>query len=135
VPATIRRLLDPVWAFLRTSDLVTHHNVVVYRPDGDGRGGLDVEVGVQVDRAFDDAGAPDGIRSGTLPATWAARATHVGPYDRIGRAHDAVLRWCDEHGHEPTGLSWEIYGDWNDDVDLLETEVVHEVRPLRDPPS
>ncbi len=133
--ATIRRLLDPVWAFLRPSDLVPGHNVVLYRPDPQGTGGMWVEVGVQVDRPFDDADAPDDVRCRELPAALVARAVHVGPYQRLGEAHGAVVAWCREHGHERTGVSWEIYGDWNEDMELLETEVVHEVKPRRDPPS
>ncbi|HUP85729.1 MAG TPA: GyrI-like domain-containing protein [Acidimicrobiales bacterium] len=132
--ATIRRLLDPVWAYVRTTDLVPLHNIVLYRPP-DGEPGMPLEVGVRVDRAFDDAAPPADVCCRELPAGRVARATHVGRYERLGQTHDAVVAFCHANGLERTGRSWEIYGDWNEDVDLLETEVVHEVRPLRDPPS
>ena len=129
LPATIGRSLDLVWAFLRSSDLVTNHNVVVYRGDLAAEGGGLVEVGVQVDRPFDDAGAPDGVRCRELPAATVARAVHVGPYHRMGETHDAIRAWCAEHGHELDGLSWEVYGDWDDDVTKLETDCAWVLRP------
>ena len=128
LPATIGRLLDAVWAFLRASDLTTHHNVVLYRGDLRAEDGGVIEVGVQVDRPFDDHDAPDGVRSREIPAATVARAVHVGPYDRMGETHAAIHRWCEEHGHVVDGLSWEIYGDWNDDVSRLETECAWVVR-------
>ena len=129
LPMTIGRLLDPVWAYVRASGLTTNHNVVLYLGDLTAEGGGAVEVGVQVDRRFDDADAPDGIRSGELPAVTVARAVHVGPYNRMGETHDAVLQWCRERGHRLDGRSWEIYGDWNEDVTRLETECAWVVQP------
>ena len=125
LPTTIGRLIDRVWEFLRTSGLVTNHNVVVYRSPIAGEGGAIVEVGVQVDRRFADA--PDGVVASELPAARVARAMHRGPYHRIAETHDAVAQWCLDNGHRRTGSSWEIYGDWTDDVDALETEVMHEI--------
>jgi effector-binding domain-containing protein len=126
LPETIGRLLDPVWAYLRAADLKTDHNVVLYRGDLTDSGGGEVEVGVQVDRPF--TGAPDGIVAGELPAALVARAVHHGPYHRLGETHDAVVQWCRDHGHTLIGISWEVYGDWTDDVDSLETEVAHAVQ-------
>ena len=127
LPETIGRLLDPVWAFLRASDLVTNHNIVLYEGDL-GDDGANIEVGVQVDRPFE--GAPDGIVASELPAALVARAVHQGPYNRIGETHAAVLAWCEANGFRPMGTSWEIYGDWTDDPDALETEVVHAVESM-----
>jgi hypothetical protein len=44
-----------------------------------------------------------------------------------------VAQWCRDRGHRLTGLSWEVYADWTDDVDALETEVVHVVDPAVEP--
>lgn len=128
LPRTIGRLLDSVWSFLRASDLTTNHNVVLYRGDLMAEGGGLVEVGVQVDRRFDDTRAPDGVRSSELPAANVARAIHVGPYNRMGDTHGAIQTWCREHGHALDGLSWEVYGDWHEDVTKLETECAWVVR-------
>ena len=121
----VGRLLDPVWAFVRGSDLVTGHNVILYRGDVTSAEGALIEVGVQVDRSFTDA--PEGITASELPAALVARAVHRGPYNRLGETHDAVVRWCSDEGHRRTGVCWEIYGDWTDDADALETEVLHEL--------
>jgi len=41
----------------------------------------------------------------------------------------AVLRWCAEHGLDPAGPRWEIYGHWHDDDPAqLETEVYYLLR-------
>ena len=132
LPMTIGRLLDLVWAFLRASDLRTNHNVVLYRGELTAEGGGLIEVCVQVDRRFEDAAAPDRIRSGELPAATVARAVHVGPYNRMGETHAAIHAWCRDHGHRLDGRSWEVYGDWNDDVTRLETECAWVVQA---PPS
>jgi effector-binding domain-containing protein len=97
----------------------------VYRGPIHGREGGEVDIGVQVDR-FD--GVSDaGVHEVELPATTVAHAVHTGPYDRLGETHTAVLAFCEQHGHTPSGLSWEIYGDWTDDVSALETDVVYEL--------
>jgi effector-binding domain-containing protein len=45
---------------------------------------------------------------------------HRGPYDGLGRAHREVLAWCTADGHQPTGVRWEIYGDWHENADELD---------------
>ena len=126
----IGRLLDPVWAYLRSADtdLVTNHNVVLYKGDLSADGGAAIEVGVQVDRRFDHEGAPDGVRSSELPAARVARAIHRGPYNRLGDTHTAVVDWVRANGHTFSGISWEIYGDWDDDPERLETEVAYAIQ-------
>jgi effector-binding domain-containing protein len=57
------------------------------------------------------------------PSGEAATTLHVGPYDRLGEAHAAIDRWRAEHGREYAGVSWETYGDWNDDPTQLTTRV------------
>jgi effector-binding domain-containing protein len=120
----IRRALDEVWAFLRASDLVPAHNVVVYHGAVHVPEGVDIDVGVQVDRPFDERSAT-GVRCVELPAGRIARAVHVGPYDRLGDTHTAVLDHLRSIGVSPRGRSWEIYGDWVEDPAQLETEVVY----------
>ena len=64
------------------------------------------------------------IRS-SLPAGQAAMTVHRGPYGELGRAHEAVARWCAAGGLELAGPRWEIYGDWREDPADLETEVYY----------
>jgi SAM-dependent methyltransferase len=126
VPVEIRAQLDIVWAWLRTvRDQVTpRHNVVVYRESS--ATGVEIECGVEVTAPFDRAPAP--IRCSRLPWGRAAHTVHVGPYHQLGGAHDAVTAACREQGHDD-GIRWEVYGDWNEDPALLETDVYRSVDP------
>jgi effector-binding domain-containing protein len=120
VGRVIMPLFDRVWAFLGQSELRRGHNVVVYR-SLQPAGFEIVEAGVQV---YDEpAGLPDGLVESRTPAGKAARALHVGPYSGLAAAAGELARWCTDNGHTTTGLSWEVYGDWNDDESKLETEI------------
>jgi effector-binding domain-containing protein len=115
-PSLWGRLLDQVYAFLRTSDVKqTGHNVMLYKD-----GVPNVEVGVEVSGAFPPAGE---VVPSVLPAGEAAMTVHVGPYDRLGDAHDAIHAWSAANGRALAGPRWEIYGDWHEDPARLETEV------------
>jgi effector-binding domain-containing protein len=115
-PRVWKVLLDQVYAFLGTSDVVqTGHNVMLYKDDIP-----NVEVGVEVAHAFT---SPGPVVSSALPAGETAVVLHRGPYDGLGAAHRAVLDWCAANGRTPAGARWEIYGDWAEDPADLETEV------------
>lgn len=117
-PTLWKRLLDQVWAFLAGTDLRTDgHNIMMYRDSG---ASLQVEVGVQVVRAFESRGP---VVASMLPAGRAAMAVHRGPYAGLEQAHRAVLKHCADEGLPLTGTRWEIYGDWHTDPANLETEV------------
>jgi effector-binding domain-containing protein len=62
------------------------------------------------------------------PAGEVAMTTHVGSYAGLAGAHQAVHSWCAATGRSLGGCSWEIYGDWTDDEEKLETQVVYLVR-------
>jgi effector-binding domain-containing protein len=49
------------------------------------------------------------VEPSQLPAGMLAVTTHVGPYDRLGQAYDALGRWIADHGSEPSGDPWEVY--------------------------
>ena len=71
------------------------------------------------------------VRSAT-PAGMAAFATHMGPYQTLGRTNEAIVSWCRANGHEPAGPSWEIYGhwlpEWNNNPSQIRTDVYYLVR-------
>jgi effector-binding domain-containing protein len=120
--ATIRRLLDDVWSYIREArDLSPGHNVVVYRGDLDA-GPAPVEVGVQVGRRFEGTSA-SGVRCVELPSGRAAHVTHRGPYDAMAPAYQALDRGIRDGGHVVAGPSWEVYGDWSADPSQLETDI------------
>jgi len=52
-----------------------------------------------------------------------ATAVHRGPYEDLLVAHQAVRAWCAVHGHQIQGTRWEIYGDWRDNPEELETQI------------
>jgi effector-binding domain-containing protein len=100
-------MLDAVWSFLRgdaPEGLYTRgHNVMLYKNDIP-----DVEVGVQVNSAFDPAGQ---VVPSVLPGGLVATATHTGPMTEIGDTHAAVREWSTANGYRLAGPRWEIYGD------------------------
>jgi effector-binding domain-containing protein len=76
--------------------------------------------------------APDGFESGVLPAGEVAETLLVGPYDRIGAAHEAVEAWFKANGRETAGPCWDVYE--NDpgevaDPNLYQTRVVWPIKP------
>ena len=83
---------------------------------------MDIDFGVQVVRRF--AGEGEVICTET-PAGEVVMTTHVGSYDKLGAAHDAIHSWRAANGRTFAGYSWEIYGDWSDDPTRLETEIIY----------
>jgi effector-binding domain-containing protein len=116
--------LDQVWAFLkRHQGLRTGgHNCFLYHHAAGRDAPMDVDFGVQVARPFTGEGE---VTCCETPAGEVVTTTHVGSYDRLGAAHDAIHAWRAATGRAFGGCSWEIYGDWSDDPAKLETRVVY----------
>jgi effector-binding domain-containing protein len=116
-----REPLDQVWRFVRQhTELQPGLNVFLYHPVPGNPGSMDIDFGVEVAQPF----AQDGeVHCVSMPAGRAASMLHVGPYARLVDTHSAVQRWCAANGHALAGVSWEIYGHWNDDPAKLETRV------------
>jgi effector-binding domain-containing protein len=117
-PTLWSELLAEVWAFVRANGLQAGRNTMVYLD-----GTPTVEVGAELEGAF--AGADGRVTASALPVGRAATAVARGAPspEGIGAAHDAVLAWCREHGHELTGVRWELYDHWRDDPESFETNV------------
>jgi effector-binding domain-containing protein len=119
---TIRSCLDQVWASLRARQIKgLGHNVVLYRA-GKGDGSFKVTAGVQVASPID---ADGNVVVSFTPAGRVACALHIGPYSKMAQANDAILAYCRANGLSPATVSWEVYGDWNEDESKLETEVFY----------
>jgi effector-binding domain-containing protein len=116
--------LDKVWAFLGAHPgLHTDgHNVFLYHHPSARDLPVQVDFGVEVTRAFEPA---DEVRPVETPGGEVALVVHRGPYDQLGRAHDAIHAWRANNGRAFAGTSWEIYGDWTDDPSKLETTIVY----------
>ena len=116
--ADIVRLLGLVWQVLREQGVRTGHNVVVYRgSEGDA---LFADFGVEVLSSFEDRGL---VRHEFTPSGEVATTEHYGEYSDLGLAYSALERWCAEHQRSPTGVTWEVYGDWEDDPAKRRTDV------------
>jgi effector-binding domain-containing protein len=113
--------LDQVWAFLKANgELDPGHNLFLYHHPERRNEAMSIDFGVQVVRPFDGEGK---IRCVETPAGEVTRTVHVGPYDRLGDAHDAIHAWCAANNRKIAHASWEIYGDRNNDPALLETTI------------
>jgi effector-binding domain-containing protein len=113
--------LDEVWAFLKSDgSLKPRHNLFLYHHPARRELPMEVDFGVEVDRRFETLG---NVRCVETPPGQIAWARHVGPYDRLRGAHDAVHAWCAANGRAIGDLSWETYGDWSNDPAKLETVV------------
>jgi effector-binding domain-containing protein len=122
-PSQWKPMLDKVWGFLRTAPPGLYkdgHNIMLYKDNLP-----NVEVGVQVNRAFEATGD---VRPSSLPGGTVATATHAGQMDKIGETHKAVRTWCADHGHRLTGVWWEIYGDPDPATGRFVVEVFWSVR-------
>ena len=60
---------------------------------------------------------------GRTPAGEAAVVVHRGPYEKLAAGHQALRQWCAANGRTIGAHSLEIYGDWSDDPEKLETKI------------
>ncbi len=111
-----------VWSVVRSQNIKgAGRHVSVYLDDV-----FNLEIGVELESPF--AGQGEVVGS-SLPGGTVATTAHFGPYQRLGEAHEAIHRWCKEHGHELVRPCWEIYGhwldDWNNDPSKIRTAVYY----------
>ncbi len=67
---------------------------------------LDVEIGFPVTKHLPDRG---NIRGSLLPAGKYASTMHIGPYDTVGPAYEALAQYVTANGYEPAGVAYEFY--------------------------
>ena len=107
-----------VWEFARAGNLPRPGRHVAIYFDGE----INIECGAEV---FQHFAGNDRVICSSTPAGLAATTAHFGPYNRLGDAHRAIVKWCADHGHEFAGPNWEIYGHWDDDPAKLRTDVFY----------
>ena len=119
--------LDQVWVFLKANGgLRPGHNFFLYHHPEHRNEPMNIDFGVQVASRFEQEG---NVRCIETPAGEVATTVHIGPYDRLGEAHNAVHVWCSAHSRKIAGSSWEIYGHWNNDPAQLETTIKYLLAP------
>jgi effector-binding domain-containing protein len=69
-------------------------------------GGIGVEAGVPIAARVPACGD---LVTSALPSTRAATTCHMGSYDKLRDAYDALEKWVHDHGFERNGLHWEVY--------------------------
>jgi effector-binding domain-containing protein len=88
---------------------------------------LDMEIGFPVVKKLPGQGE---IQAGEIPGGKAVRCLHVGPYDTIEPAYEAVGQWMQSKGYECTGVCYEMY--LNDPQqtppDKLQTQILFPVK-------
>ncbi|MEP6495377.1 MAG: GyrI-like domain-containing protein [bacterium] len=124
VPSQFRLLLDQVYAAAQNGAIALDgQNVFVYHAGPSNT--ADVEFGVGTQRPF----APIGrVAYSEAPGGNAATTTHWGDYSALGAAHNAVVAWCKAERHTLAGISWEVYGHWNDDPAKRRTDIYYLLR-------
>ena len=88
---------------------------------------LDVEIGFAFARALEGEGD---MQASEIPAGQAAQCVHVGPFDQMAAAYEALQAFVAGRGLHPAGPSYEYYLDDPQEVPLeqLRTRVVMPVR-------
>jgi len=87
IPRTWKPALDRVWAFLKThGDLDPGHNLFLYHHPAHRHEAMNIDFGVRVADSFEPEGD---VRCIETPAGEVAKTVHVGPYDRLGDAHNS----------------------------------------------
>lgn len=117
--------LDKIWPVLRGQGVRTGHNVVIYR--GLAEGSLTIDVGVEV---FGDVAANGEMRLTGTPPGDVATVAYFGEYSQMDPAYKALERWCADNERKRTGVSWEVYGDWEDDAAKRRTDIYFGLEPL-----
>lgn len=113
------RLLDRVWDFVKKSGLKTDgQNVAIYKGEW-------IEAGARVFEKFEGSGE---ISCVATPSGVAAMVVHMGLYERLGEAHDAIRERCAANGRELEGTNWEIYGHHEEDPSRRRTDVFYLLR-------
>ncbi len=83
---------------------------------------LDVEAGFPVNSTFPDK---DEIIASIIPAGLYISTHHVGSYDAVQPAYDALIDWMKKNGYESSGIAYEYYlNDPSENPEIVpETEI------------
>jgi effector-binding domain-containing protein len=67
---------------------------------------VELEAGVPVDKALP---GDQRVQASELPGGLAVATIHLGPYDQLPAASEALASWVTQNGREPAGPPWEFY--------------------------
>jgi effector-binding domain-containing protein len=125
IPTAFKPALDSVWGFLRKHPglRTDGHNIFLYHHESPAI--MPIDFGVEVVRNFVGEGE---VTCVTTPVGEAAVVVHHGPYAELAAAHQALHQWCAANGRTIGANSLEIYGDWSNDPQKLETTIEYLLR-------
>ncbi|MCX6923723.1 MAG: GyrI-like domain-containing protein [Verrucomicrobia bacterium] len=114
-----------VWSFVRSANLPRPGRHLALYLDEQGS----VEVGAEVSEPFV---GNDRVHCSKLPAGRVVTTVHFGPYSLLRDAHAAIREWCVGQPYQLSGISWELYGhwqeSWNVDSSKIRTDVFYLLR-------
>lgn len=67
---------------------------------------LDVEIGFPVAKEVE---GKNEIQCGQIQSGTYAETLHIGSYDDLKTAYEALMQWMEENGHEAMGIGYEFY--------------------------
>src|SRR5271168_3821380 len=105
------------WNLLKKLGIKAGRNVAVYL-DGE----INMEIGQEV---FEPFPSTSDLFCSSTPGGEVITTAHIGPYDRLGDAHRALVQWAADHKRLLAGPNWEIYGHWTDDPTRLRTDIFY----------
>ena len=111
LPAKIRELFDRFYAGFKAKGGLN----IVYYPGTSAAGEFDIACGVQLEQGG----------NASTPAGTVATTIHMGPYNQMKPAHQAIHQWARENERQLAGPSWEVYGHWSDDPAQLRTDIFY----------
>jgi len=104
-----------VWSALRAQGVRGGRHVAIYWDEA-----VRLDIGVELAGPFTEQGGL--VRSAT-PAGTVAWVTHLGPYNALGAAHQAIHDWAKAGNHHLAGPKWEIYGHWKQEWDADPSQI------------
>jgi AraC family transcriptional regulator len=67
---------------------------------------VDIEAGVPVK---EHVPATDRIRQNVLPSGEVVYAVHIGPYELLPEAEQAIDHWAEQNGRKTSAPCWQVY--------------------------
>jgi effector-binding domain-containing protein len=89
---------------------------------------MDIEIGFPVGRPLAGKGE---IQASEFPGGKLASVMHIGPYDQLIAAYEALGQWVKAQGYEATGVAYELYYSEPETPPMeIRTEIIF---PLKSP--
>jgi effector-binding domain-containing protein len=85
-------------------------------------GEVNIEIGIEIVREFE---AICDVACSATSAGTEATLVQTGSDSALPASLRAVIEWSRKNGRRLAGVSWEVYGDWNDDPAQWRTEDFH----------